>query len=99
MRRILSAMAMLLCSITLSAQKGSIEANSREDLLSKIGVPTVYVLSEFEECRLYQVVLMDARAEGDEYLLYPHEAGILSDPLFMSRVFRGLRSATRDSVP
>lgn len=46
-------MAMLLCSITLSAQKGSIEANSREDLLSKIGVPTVYVLSEFEECHLY----------------------------------------------
>lgn len=46
-------MAMLLCGITLSAQKGSIEANSREDLLAKIGVPTVYVLPEFEECQLY----------------------------------------------
>jgi len=56
------------------------------------------MLSEFEERGLYQVVLTDARAEGDEYLLYPHEAGGLSDPLFVSGEFRGLRSATKDSV-
>jgi len=39
-----------------------------------------------------------AGAGSGEYLLFSDEAGGLSDPLFMSREFRGLRSATQGSA-
>lgn len=53
MKKFVVAIAMCFMTAALFAQKGSVEANSREDLLAKIGVPTVYVLPEFEECFLY----------------------------------------------
>ena len=44
----------LISEATLcQAQKGSIEASSREDLLAKIGVATAYSLPEFSEAHVY----------------------------------------------
>lgn len=53
MKKFAIAFAMLFSAFALFAQKGTVDANSREDLLAKIGVPTVYVLPEFEDCILY----------------------------------------------
>ena len=40
-------------------------------------------------------VILHAGAVGDEYLIYFHAALGFGEPLHESRVFRGLRSATR----
>lgn len=53
MNRALTVIFLSLLAMQSYAQKGSVEASSREDLLAKIGVPTVYVLPEFEECHIY----------------------------------------------
>lgn len=53
MKRALTVIFLSLLAFQIHAQKGSIEANSREDLLAKLGVPTVYVLPQFEECHIY----------------------------------------------
>ena len=47
------SLALLSGATLCHAQKGSIEATSREDLLSKIGVATAYSLPEFSEAHVY----------------------------------------------
>ncbi|MGM9781256.1 MAG: hypothetical protein ACI3Y7_05310 [Candidatus Cryptobacteroides sp.] len=52
-RNLSLAFSFFLCACVCYAQKGSIEATSREDLLSKIGVETAYSLPEFSEAHVY----------------------------------------------
>ena len=47
------SLALLSGANLCHAQKGSIEASSREDLLAKIGVATAYSLPEFSEAHVY----------------------------------------------
>ena len=54
MRKFLcSILSLVLAASALSAQKGSIEARSRDDLLHKLDMSVAYVLPEFTDCQVH----------------------------------------------